>query len=194
MMRPATVGRRGGVLGRHPGAAAAALAIVVYAVLGYALSAGPPAQLPPALVRFVGLAPHLIAAINAAALFSLLSGWRAVRRGEVPVHRRYMLGAAVLISAFLLLYVSRVALGGTKSFAGPAVVRAYLYLPMLAVHILLSIVSVPLVIYNLLVGLTRPADSVGDTAHPRIGRGAVALWSVSLLLGIGVYVLLNLAY
>jgi putative membrane protein len=187
-------GRRGDAVIRRPGIAAATLAIVVYAVLGYALSGRPPAQLPPALARFVECAPHLIAVINAAALFFLLSGWRAIRRGEVPVHRKYMLGAAVLISAFLVLYVSRVALGGTKSFAGPAAVRAYLYLPMLVVHILLSVVSVPLVIYNLLVGLTRPADSVGDTAHPRIGRCAVALWSVSLLLGIGVYVLLNLAY
>jgi putative membrane protein len=174
--------------------AAAALAVVVYAVLGSVLSGQPPDRLPPAFARLVAFAPHLIAVINAVALVSLLSGWRAIRRGEVRTHRKYMLGAAVLISAFLILYVSRVALGGTKSFAGPAAVRTYLYLPMLAIHVLLSIASVPLVIYNVLVGITRPPDAVGATAHPRVGRAAVALWSVSLVLGLGVYALLNLLY
>ena len=179
---------------RHPGIAAGALAAVVYAALGVALSGRPPAAPPPALARLAALSPHLIAAVNAAALLALLRGWRAIRRGAIPVHRSYMLGAAILISAFLVLYVSRVALGGTKSFAGPAAVRAYLYLPMLAVHVLLSIASVPLVIYNVLVGLSRAADAIGSTAHPRVGRVAVVLWSVSLVLGLGVYVLLNLVY
>jgi len=186
--------RRSTFLVRRPGVAAGALAIVIYAALGAVLSGRPPAVLSPAAARFVALAPHLIAAINAAALLLLLRGWQAIRRGEVSAHRRHMLGAAALISAFLVLYVSRVAIGGTKAFPGPAGVRAYLYLPMLAVHVLLSIASVPLVIHNVLVGLTRPAADVGGTAHPRVGRVAVALWSVSLTLGLGVYALLNLVY
>ena len=105
-----------------------------------------------------------------------------------------MLLAAALISAFLVLYVTRVALGGTKVFPGPAVVRTYLYLPMLTVHILLSILSVPPVIYNVLVGLTHHPDEIGRTAHPRVGRVAVTLWSLSLVLGLGVYLLLNIIY
>jgi len=169
-------------------------AAVVYAVLGYALAAEPPSTLSPAAARLVRIAPHLIAAVNAAALIILLRGRSAIRAGRVRSHRRLMLTAAVLISLFLVLYVTRVGLGGTKAFPGPAAVRVYFYLPMLAVHILLSIVSVPLVIYNLLVGLTRPVAAIRLTAHPRVGRTAVALWSVSLLLGLGVYVLLNLVY
>ena len=176
------------------GYAAAILTLLVYGALGFALAAEPPATLSPDLARLVRIAPHLIALINATALVMLLRGRSAIRAGHVASHRRFMLTAAVLISAFLVLYVTRVALGGTKAFPGPAAVRLYLYLPMLAVHILLSIVSVPLVIFNLLVGLSRPAAVVGATAHPRVGRAAVALWSVSLVLGIGVYALLNLLY
>jgi len=186
--------RRSDLLVRHPGVGAIVLAAAVYAVLGYALTGRPPASLPPALARLVRFAPHLIAVINATALVVLLRGWAAIRAGNVASHRRFMLAAAALISAFLVLYVTRVALGGTKAFPGPAAVRLYLYLPMLTVHILLSIVSVPLVIFNLLVGLSRPPALVGTTAHPRVGRAAVALWSVSLLLGIGVYALLNVLY
>jgi putative membrane protein len=193
-MLPRAAPRRSDVFSRRPGVVATILAVLVYALLGYALSGTPPPSLPPALARLVALAPHLIAVINATALIVLLRGRSAIRAGRVASHRRLMLTAAVLISAFLLLYVTRVALGGTKAFPGPAAVRVYLYLPLLAVHILLSIVSVPLVVYNLLVGLTRPVGAIGATAHPRVGRAAVALWSVSLALGIIVYVMLNLLY
>ena len=182
---------RSNLLSRRPGVVAVVLAAVVYTALGYVLSSEPPASVPPALARLVALAPHLIAVINATALVCLLLGWRAIRAGEVPVHRRYMLTAAALISIFLVLYVTRVALGGTKAFTGPAALRAYVYLPMLTVHVLLSILSVPPVIYNVLVGLTRDPAAVRLTAHPRVGRAAVALWSLSLLLGLGVYLLLN---
>lgn len=175
----------------YPGVAALVLAALVYTILGFALAGEPPDRLSPGLGRLVALAPHLIAAINATALICLLLGWRSIRRGEVGAHKRYMLAAAVLISAFLVLYVTRVALGGTKAFTGPAALRLYVYLPMLAVHILLSILSVPPVIYNVLVGLTREPAAVGLTRHPRVGRVAVALWSLSLLLGLGVYLLLN---
>lgn len=170
------------------------LTAAVYTVLGYVLSSRSPGSVPPALVRFLALAPHFIALINAAAVLCLLLGWRAIRSGRITVHRRYMLVATALISSFLVLYVTRVALGGTKAFPGPAAVRMYLYLPMLVVHILLSIVSVPLVVHNVLVGLTYPAGAVRATAHPRIGRAAVALWSLSLFLGLGVYLLLNILY
>lgn len=186
--------RRRDLLVHRPGLTAILLAAVVYTILGYALAAEPPSDLPPAVARLVALAPHLIALINAAALICLRMGWRAIRSGNVTRHRRFMLSAATLISAFLVLYVTRVALGGTKTFPGPAVVRTYLYLPMLAVHILLSILSVPPVIYNVLVGLTHHPDEIGHTAHPRVGRVAVAFWSLSLVLGIGVYLLLNIIY
>lgn len=186
--------RRSDLLVRRPGVVAVFLAALVYAALGYALTAEPPTRLPPAVARLVALAPHLIAIINATALACLLLGWRAVRAGRIVRHRRYMVAAAALISAFLVLYVSRVALGGTKAFPGPTAVRAYLYLPILTVHILLSILSVPPVIYNLLVGLTRPAGAVRMSAHPRVGRVAVAMWSVSLTLGLGVFLLLNVIY
>jgi len=186
--------RRSDLVFRRPGVIAVVLAAVVYAVLAYALASEPPPGLPPAVARLVALAPHLIALINAAALICLRMGWRAIRSGNVTLHRRFMLSAATLISAFLVLYVTRVALGGTKAFPGPAVVRTYLYLPMLTVHILLSILSVPPVIYNVLVGLTHHPDEIGRTAHPRVGRVAVTLWSLSLVLGLGVYLLLNIIY
>ena len=105
-----------------------------------------------------------------------------------------MLASAALISMFLVLYVTRVALGGVKAFPGPPGVRVYIYLPILTIHIVLSILSVPPVVYNLLIGLTHSAAGVAKTPHPRVGRVAVSMWSVSLALGILVYLLLNVLY
>lgn len=166
----------------------------VYAVLGAALSRRPPDALPPFLPPVLALLPLAIAVINAAALFCLLSGWRAIRAGLVRRHRAFMLGATGLISLFLVLYVARVALGGVKAFPGPPVVRAYVYLPVLAVHVILSIASVPLVVHNVLTGITRSSVDMAKSGHPAVGRVAVLLWSVSLALGILVYLLLNVLF
>ncbi len=146
------------------------------------------------VAALVAAAPTIIAVVNAAALFCLVAGWRAIRRGRVRTHRTLMLIAAGCISLFLILYVTRVSLGGVKAFPGPASVRTYLYLPVLAVHILLSIFSVPLVLHNLVIGLTYRVEEIAGTAHPRVGRWAVLLWSISLALGLLVYLLLNVLY
>jgi putative membrane protein len=170
------------------------LTVAVYAVLGVVLSVRPPAHLPPGITAVLAAFPPLIALVNALALTCLVAGWQAVRAGRIPVHRRFMVASAALISLFLVLYVTRVALGGTKAFPGPPAIRTYVYLPILAVHIVLSVASVPLVIYNLITGLTRRVPAVAGTRHRAIGRYAVALWSTSLALGIVVYLLLNVLY
>lgn len=184
--------RRGPARSAWP--ATIAISIALYGVLGAALAAQRPAALPPVLAALVRAAPVLIALINTAALVSLLLGWRAIRGGDVRRHRRSMLLAGGLIAAFLALYVTRVTLGGVKAFPGPAGVRTFVYLPVLAVHVVLSIVSVPLVVHNLLTGLTRSRRDPVFAWHRRTGRLAVVLWSVSLALGIGVYLLLNVLY
>jgi putative membrane protein len=171
-----------------------ALTVAIYAVLGVVLSMRPPATLPPGLASALGVFPSVIALVNALALTSLIAGWRAIRGRRLQPHRRFMLASAALIALFLVLYVTRVALGGTKAFPGPPAIRTYVYLPVLAVHIVLSVASVPLVIYNLLTGLTRGVPAIAGTRHPAVGRYAVALWSTSLALGIVVYLLLNVLY
>lgn len=177
-----------------PALTTAVVTMVVYGILGVVLSSKPPDRLPPTIMRGVALFPTLIAVNNALALASLLVGWKAIREGRIERHRRFMLISAALISLFLILYVTRVALGGVKAFPGPREVRTFVYLPALVVHITLSIISVPLVVHNLLTGLTYRVGDIPRTAHPRVGRLGVRLWSVSLALGIVVYVMLNLVY
>ncbi|SDQ49641.1 DUF420 domain-containing protein [Natronobacterium texcoconense] len=133
---------------------------------------------------------HAIAVINAATTVLLVAGWYWIRVGEVEKHRFAMVGAFALILLFLVVYLIRVGGGGEKLFDGPQTVY-YAYLLMLAIHIVLSIVAVPVVLYALLLGLTHTPTELRETAHARVGRIAAASWILSLVLGVVTYVMLN---
>ncbi len=136
---------------------------------------------------------HGIAIVNAATVVCLLAGWYWIRNGAVANHRLAMSTAIVLIMAFLGMYLLRIGGGGTKTFVGPATVRAG-YLAMLAVHILLSIVAVPLVIYVFVLGATRPVPAIRRSSHARVGRVAAGVWILSLVLGLLTYLMLEHLY
>lgn len=165
---------------------AVSLALVFGAVLGVI----PATALPHAPDWFLAAIPHLNAAVSVVAILTILVGLRAIRNGDVARHRVAMLTALVLFAVFLGLYLYRVSIEGTTSFGGPAPVGTYVYLPVLAVHMLLAIVCIPLLYYVLLLALTRPVSELGSTAHPRVGRIAASLWLVSFVLGTVVYLLL----
>ena len=64
----------------------------------------------------------------------------------------------------------------------------------LGIHIVLSVLSVPFVIYAITLGLTRTPTELKATAHARVGRIAVTAWLVSLALGIFAYLMLTFYY
>ncbi|MFB6182914.1 MAG: DUF420 domain-containing protein [Haloarculaceae archaeon] len=163
-------------------------------VFGAVLEAIPATVLPRAPVAFLAAIPHLNAAISVVALGVVGRGWLAVRSGNVDRHRRSMLAGLVLFAAFLVLYLYRIVLSGPTHFAGPAVVERFVYLPVLAIHMVLAIVCIPLLYYVLLLAVTRPRSELPATAHPRIGRIAVTLWLTSFALGVVVYLLLYVLF
>ncbi|AGB15869.1 putative membrane protein [Halovivax ruber XH-70] len=133
---------------------------------------------------------HAIAVINATTTALLIAGWYWIRNGRVNAHRRAMAGAFGTILLFLVVYLLKVGGGGTKYFEGPDPAY-YAYLLMLAVHIVLSMVAVPVVLYALLLGLTRTPAELRDSIHARVGRIAAGSWILSLVLGIVTYLMLN---
>ncbi|WP_049923116.1 DUF420 domain-containing protein [Halopiger djelfimassiliensis] len=172
-------------------------ATIFLTIVGYALVIGTfvlDVPLYPDLTTAqINLLTHAIAVINTAATILLVAGWYWIRAGEIEKHRLAMTGAFALIMLFLVVYLVRVGGGGEKYFAGTGFVR-YAYLTMLAIHILLSIVSVPVVLYALILGLTHTPAELRNTSHARVGRIAAASWILSLVLGVVTYVLLNHVY
>lgn len=177
---------------KRPAAVAGLLSILAYLiVIGTFLDLVP--LYPEIGLETSTLLSHATAIVNAATIVCLASGWYWMREGCVRSHRILMIGAFVLIILFLVLYLVRVGGGGTKYFTGPALVNGA-YLLMLGIHILLSIVAVPLVLYALVLGLTFTPAELRDTAHKRVGRLAAGTWLVSLALGLITYVLLEHLY
>lgn len=178
----------------RPGALTAVLTVVGYALVLGTLVVGLPIY-PEISERTVNLLSHAIAAVNTTATILLVLGWRWIRKGEVDKHRAAMGSAFFLILVFLVLYLLKTGGGGTKEIdlvMGPVKVA---YLGMLAVHVLLSILAVPVVLYALILGLTHtPAELRNETPHRRIGRIAAGTWIVSLVLGVVTYVMLNHVY
>lgn len=184
----------------HPRVVTALISVVAYTVV--LVSFTDLVSLPALDTATVNQFSHLIAVVNTMALTTLVFGVFFIKRGDVKRHRAAMLLATGLILVFLVLYVWKQAGGFTKGLvvaeghvlAGFAGLVSGAYLVMLAIHVLLSIVAVPFVIHALVLGLTHPVDDLPDTAHPTVGRIAVAAWTTSLALGIVTYLMLNHVY
>ena len=163
-------------------------------VFGAVFGAIPSAYLPRAPDAVLSAIPHVNAGISLVAIGLILNGWRWVRQGRIQPHRNAMIASTGLFAVFLVLYLYKVVLEGPAAFPGPSPVYTSVYLPLLAIHISLAVVCIPLLYYVLLVGLTHPINQIPGTLHPRIGRIAAPLWLVSFGLGFAVYLLLYHVY
>jgi len=169
---------------------AVALALVFGAVGGVI----PSGLLPRASDGVLAAIPHFNAAVSATAIVTIVLGWRAISRGDVQRHKAFMLASFGLFVVFLVAYLYRLTLVGTSEFPGPEIVYSYVYLPFLAVHILLAIACIPFVFHALLLAATRPYEELYHTRHAQVGFVAAVLWLISFSMGIGVYLMLHHLY
>ena len=103
---------------------------------------------------------------------SVLAGWYLIRvRHSVDAHRRTMLAATVFAAVFLVGYVTRWSMYGSKPFDGTGIWRA-VYVGTLLPHVLLAIVLGPLVLRLLWLAL-RKRDFL---AHRRLARITLPIW------------------
>jgi putative membrane protein len=105
-----------------------------------------------------------------------------------------MLTAFGLILLFLVVYLLKVGGGFEREIVGAPTGIYEAYLAMLAIHILLSILAVPVVLYAIVLGVTHSFAELKGTNKARIGRIAAGAWILSLTLGIITYLLLNHVY
>jgi len=129
------------------------------------------------------LAP-LNALLNATSATLMVLGFRAIRAGDRARHRRLMVAAVSVSAAFLVSYLTRVALTGTHAFpvAGPLKVA---YLAILLSHTVLAALAAPMVLRALFLGWKgRFAD------HRIIARWTFPIWLYVSVTGVAVYLLL----
>ncbi|MFL2521678.1 MAG: DUF420 domain-containing protein [Halobacteriales archaeon] len=163
-------------------------------VIGTFLEIWPEIIFPDLTIWAINRLADVIAIVNLTALCCIIMGWYFIIKGDIKRHNQFMLASFGLILLFLVLYLTKVGGGGTKEFIGPALVR-YMYLIMLAIHIGLSIAAVPLVIYQIITGMTHsPTELLRLKYHRKIGRIGATAWIVSLGLGVITYLMLNHIY
>lgn len=118
---------------------------------------------------------------------SLVLGWILIRGPRrIDAHRNAMLLATALAAAFLVAYVSRWAIHGSKPFAGTGGWRA-LYLSILLPHVVLAIAVGPLALRLIWLALRRQ----DWPAHRRLGRVTVPIWLIVAASGWAVYWMLH---
>ena len=117
---------------------------------------------------------------------SLLLGWFFIRaQCHVIRHRNTMLTASCFAGLFLVFYVLRWSVYGTKLFAGTGVWRVA-YFSILIPHVLLAIVLAPLVVRLIYLALRRRDYA----AHRRLARITLPIWLYVAVSGWVIYYLL----
>jgi putative membrane protein len=168
--------------------------LAIGAVFAAVLGVIPQTVIPSPPGMLLAAIPHVNAVLSTGAIVTIILAVRAIRRGAVMRHRRLMLTTVGLFLAFLLLYLYKVIVAGPVTFGGPTEVYQRVYLPVLAVHIVLAVVCIPFVTHALLLGLTHEVRELYQTRHQLVGRIAAVLWLVSFALGNVVYLLAYVIY
>jgi putative membrane protein len=129
--------------------------------------------------------PALNAFLNGLSAVALCVGLYFIKHGNRQAHRTSMLLAFGFSSLFLVSYIINHALHGDTHFPGQGVVRT-IYLSILASHIFLSVVALPLVLTTLFFSL-----SGRFAMHRRIARFTFPIWLYVSMTGVIVFAFLK---
>ncbi len=124
------------------------------------------------------------AALNATSALLLVCGRIAIARRRIRMHRALMLSALVTSSLFLASYLTRVALTGTHLDPHRGWLHAS-YIAMLGTHMVLAMVTVPLVLVVLTLALRRRFGK-----HRTLARWTFPIWLYVSVTGVLVYAVL----
>jgi putative membrane protein len=128
--------------------------------------------------------PALNAWLNFTSTVFILTGWYFIRHGAWRQHMVCMITAVISSTFFLTSYIVYHVHAGEKS-SGYTGWLAAIYFPILASHVLLAFVTVPLVIITLVQVFRRRWDR-----HRRIARWTLPIWLYVSVTGVLIYLML----
>src|SRR5277367_6729853 len=129
--------------------------------------------------------PALNAVLNGLSAIALCTGFYFIKKRDRKAHRTSMLLAFGFSSLFLISYIVNHALHGDTHFPGHGAVRV-IYLSLLASHIFLSVVALPLVLTTFYFSL-----SGRFAMHRRIARFTFPIWLYVSITGVIVFAFLK---
>jgi putative membrane protein len=131
--------------------------------------------------------PVLNAALNGLSATALLIGYTFIKARRIKPHRTAMITAFVFSTLFLVSYIAHHALHGDVRYPAHAVLRS-IYLPLLASHIILAVVALPLVLVTFFFSLSGRIPQ-----HRKVARWTFPLWLYVSVTGVVTYIMLRLA-
>jgi uncharacterized membrane protein YozB (DUF420 family) len=130
----------------------------------------------------------LNASLNGASAILLAGGYWAIRSGKIAVHKRFMISAFAVSSAFLVSYLVYHYRVGHVAFQGQGWIRP-VYFVLLLTHTVLAIVIVPMILMTL-----RRAWLERFDRHRIIARWTLPLWFYVSVTGVIVYLMVYQIY
>jgi putative membrane protein len=131
--------------------------------------------------------PAMNAVLNGLAATVLLIGYTFIRARRFKKHRASMITAFVFSTLFLVGYIAHHALHGDVRYPLHAAFRTF-YLSLLASHIILAVVALPLVLVTFFFSLSGRIPQ-----HRKVARWTFPIWLYVSVTGVVTYVMLRLA-
>jgi len=129
------------------------------------------------------------AILNGTSAVLLVCGYAAIRSGKMAVHKRFMISAFGVSTAFLISYlIYHIRVHRVMLFQGQGWIRP-VYFTILISHTILAAAVMPLVLLSLTYGLKSRFDK-----HRRISRWTFPVWLYVSVTGVIVYVMLYQIY
>lgn len=132
----------------------------------------------------IRLLPSVDAFLNAVAAILLIWGYGLIRRKQIEKHRRVMISAFAVSTAFLTCYLIYHAQVGSVPYRKTGPIRT-VYFTILISHLLLAFTVPVLAIITLSRALGRRFDK-----HRRIARWTLPIWLYVSITGVIVYLML----
>jgi putative membrane protein len=131
--------------------------------------------------------PPLDAILNGLAATALLIGYTFIRARRIRQHRASMITAFVFSTLFLVGYTAHHYLHGDIYYPPHAAYRTF-YLWLLASHIILATVALPLILITFFFSLSGRIPE-----HRKIARWTFPIWLYVSITGVVTYAMLRLA-
>lgn len=132
--------------------------------------------------------PPIYAGINAVTALLLLIALVAILNKKIALHKTLMTICLGLSAMFLMLYVAYHITSETTKFGGEGWIKT-VYLFILASHILLSIVIIPMVLITYVRALSLHFD-----LHKKLARYTWPIWFYVAVTGVVIYLMISPYY
>jgi putative membrane protein len=127
--------------------------------------------------------PLLNAVLNALCTIALVIGFGYIRARRIPPHRAAMFTAFFFSTIFLVSYLTNFTLHGETHFNRASAWWPF-YWKLLASHVVLSMVALPMILITFFLSLTGRFPS-----HKKLARYTFPIWLYVSITGVIVYVM-----